>query len=238
MLIRQGLLLRRSSSERKRQYVDVRVSQQREVKFRSKVAIVTCKNVRSTAIYIIAIISMLIAACGANNADISPDEMQSIGQATTDPTQSASSSRATQVTIDGYTYSISPDRILREVDSMPPGYVRPHPSFQIALIYPVDRGAKLFTDFNAHFRVAYRRTILDGALSYTGEPYDTSDCQDVSVLPDFCAFDLLAEPGSDIVKPKYQRVNSDKSIWRQHSRTLRMDYRQQADIHPISGRSF
>jgi hypothetical protein len=171
-------------------------------------------NVRSSAMYLVVCASLLAAGCGANQLDDAPPEGATVaGQAATGSTQPrGSSALARQVTIEGYTYSISPGKVLRAVDNLPPGYVLPHPSFQIALVNPVDRGAKLFTDFNAHFRIAYRRTLLDDVLNYDGATFDTSSCQNVPALPGFCVVGLLAEPGSRIVQRNiYESILTDES---------------------------
>jgi hypothetical protein len=169
-------------------------------------------NVIRRLVTYVTVLVLLLTACGANKIeDAASGSTPQPGHATTESSQSESSTPANQFVIDGYTYSISPSKVLREVDNMPPGYVLPHPSFQISLVDPVDRGAKLFADFNGHFRVAYRRAMLDDVLDYDGASYDTSDCQDVQVLPGFCTFDLLVESGSNIVQRNiYESILTDE----------------------------
>ncbi|MFJ9779938.1 hypothetical protein ACIRSS_10165 [Amycolatopsis sp. NPDC101161] len=149
-------------------------------------------------------------SCGVNSTKI--DTSAEAGSSSIAAPSSSAGPAAERITFEGYTYEVAPADIVRQVDNIAPGYAAPHPTFRVSLVSPTDRGAKLFTDFNAHFRLAYRRAVLNGALDVYGASYDLSTCQDVPQLPDFCVFNLLVEPGSRSARPApYDSTLTDAS---------------------------
>jgi hypothetical protein len=174
--------------------------------FREADAMTRYAGVRFPVRCVVILISLLVAGCSYPGTSypggrvVSSEGTTQDGQSATSLSSSQTSPPAKQITFEQYTYEISADKVIRQVDNVAPGYAIPRPSFRIALVNPVDRGAKLFIDFNSHFRLAYRRTILQGVLNLSGTPSYTSSCDDISVLPGFCAYRLLNAPSGNIVE--------------------------------------